>query len=230
MGPAVGDTIGYGDPGYVTLEFLPNQVGLGSHTNSLVLSGSNDEGFSVLKMVPITLSLYPELSSKYYYPLVGQPGSEGDRNGASSLEMPFRWETPASEDDRVVFVMTDGGNKDVTLPFAFPYGNQRYENVRLHSDGVLTLPGSDLLELPAANLCLPENHWPVGAVYWPKDAIYGWWADLDPGQPGAVVSGFGVGTDRYVFEFCKRALGERRQPRLRGEFSDRSLRRRRPST
>lgn len=194
-GPTTGaNLIGYGDPGYVTLEFLPNQAGLGSHANSLVLRGWA-EGFSILKIVPITLNLYPELPLKYYWPLVSQPESEGEGSGSPLLERPFRWETPDSDDDRVVFVMTDGGSKDVSLPFTFPYGNQRYNSIRLHADGVLTVPSDDLRDLPSTNRCLPESHWPVGA-------IYGWWADLDPGQSGATVSSFGIGTDRYVFEFA----------------------------
>ncbi len=90
--------------------------------------------------------------------------------------------------------MADGNHREASLPFSFPFGDGSYNAVRIHSDGVLTLPAGDPQSVPSANRCLPEN-------LWPSNAIYGWWTDLDPGQSGATVSGFPVGSDRYVFEF-----------------------------
>ena len=90
--------------------------------------------------------------------------------------------------------MADGNHREASLPFSFPFGAGSYNAVRIHSDGVLTLPAGDAQSVPSANRCLPEN-------LWPANAIYGWWADLDPGQSGATVSGFPAGSDRYVFEF-----------------------------
>jgi hypothetical protein len=125
----------------------------------------------------------------------GMPDEDTTGTAVSLNTTDFRWEAPADESDRIQFALADGSHLAAFLPFSFPFGDGTYNAVRLHSDGALTLPATVSTPLPVANRCLPEN-------LWPSNGIYGWWADLDPGQLGATVSGFPVNSDRYVFEFA----------------------------
>jgi hypothetical protein len=89
--------------------------------------------------------------------------------------------------------LSDDSQIWVTLPITFPLRDQIYTGVRLYSDGFLSFSEAGSV-VYSTNRCLPDTSWP-------HTAIYGWWADLDPGVSGARVSMFQPAHDRYVIEF-----------------------------
>jgi hypothetical protein len=206
--PTLAQAVSYGSPGYVSLIFSPDQAPPGLHVNSLVLRGKGKD-FTTIEVVPIALGIDTDFLQVYYFPRilqaevvesgVGDKGTlDDDTAGENTLanSTGFQWEIPADESDRIRYMMTDDTPWRVSLPFVFPYGEDKFTHVYLHSDGALTMPYNNTSPPPlSTNGCLLTD------TQWPASGIYGWWADLDPSQPGAVVSGFAVGSDRYVFEF-----------------------------
>jgi hypothetical protein len=105
----------------------------------------------------------------------------------------FQWETPAAERDRTIYAMSDSANVGISLPFTFTLRSKAYTTTRLSSEGFISFPNSPISEsLP--NRCMPN-------LAQPAQAIYGWWADLNPGGDGARVSTFQPAPDRFVVEF-----------------------------
>jgi hypothetical protein len=105
----------------------------------------------------------------------------------------YRWETPARESDRNAIGISDESDVNVTLPFTFTLRNQAYTDLRLNANGFVNFPGSEVaMALP--NQCMPN-------LTAPQQAIYGWWANLDPSVAGARVSTFQPDSDRFVVEF-----------------------------
>lgn len=105
-----------------------------------------------------------------------------------------RWETPAAGARRLLTLTADGSQM-VNLPgsFVLQIGGHTHRDIRVHADGAVSLPGSNG-EVLDANRCL-------GDANSLNQAIFGWWADLDPADPAARLSVFAAGSDRFVVEY-----------------------------
>ena len=104
----------------------------------------------------------------------------------------YAWLLPG-EDGRVSYTMTDASNIGVSLPFTFRVHGRAFTTLRIYSDGLITFPASAVVDnLP--DRCL------TNAVS-PGMAVYGWWANLNPGAAGSRVSVFQPDDDRFVVEY-----------------------------
>lgn len=70
--------------------------------------------------------------------------------------------------------MTDNTNIGISLPFTFTLRHQAYTSARISSEGFITFPDANVSD------SLPRSLLPNLSA----QAIYGWWADLNPGSPG----------------------------------------------
>jgi hypothetical protein len=100
---------------------------------------------------------------------------------------------PVRSEDRTTHGMTDSSSLGISLPFTFTLRNKAYASARISSEGFVSFPDAGVSEsLP--NRCMPN-------LLQPAQAIYGWWANLNPGASGARVSTFQPAADRFVVEF-----------------------------
>lgn len=179
--------VSYGDPSYVSLTITPTQLVTGSYAATLRVDQLNTDNSLLSTFVDINLLVGIQQPYALFFPLA--------RQGVPiPITTPsFQWEVPARAEDRTTYGMTDNTNIGITLPFTFTLRHQAYTSARISSEGFITFPDANVSDsLP--NRCLPN-------LLQPAQAIYGWWADLNPGSPGARVSTFQPATDRFVIEF-----------------------------
>ena len=89
--------------------------------------------------------------------------------------------------------MIDNSSISLDLPFVFQLKGESFTDLLLSSNGFITFPAQNSRSsLP--NVC-------SGASSWPQEAVYGWWADLDPGKSGAQISHFVTDGGDFVIEF-----------------------------
>ncbi|MFN8442143.1 MAG: S8 family serine peptidase [Caldilineaceae bacterium] len=113
----------------------------------------------------------------------------------TTIAVPFRWEKPAVEAARSTYALSAQNPISLTLPsaFHFPMRGQNYDSLRILNDGYLVLPASEG-DASQSNHCLPD-------LPAPNQAIFGWWAALNPAAVGSQISTFSIGQDRFVVEF-----------------------------
>ena len=185
----VADDIHYGAPGYLVLEITPTELVTGTYSAHLTVTATDATGaFAGAVDVPITLLVGRSLYIRYL-PFVGNLIG----NSTPIVSRAFRWEAP-NEDGRVVRTLTDGSNVGVPLPFPFTMGATEYTDLRLYSDGFISLPATALAASPQENRCFP-------VVDTLPAAIYGWWAHLDPSRGNGRVSYFQTNSGDFVVEF-----------------------------
>ncbi len=177
----------YGQPSYVSLTITPTHLITGSYVATLRIDQLNAGAVQASNFVDINLAIGPQPAHFFFFPLLIQ--------GTPKLvtTTSFQWETPASPQDRTTYGMTDNANLAITLPFTFTLRNRAYTTARISSEGFVSFPDNVVSEtLPMR--CMPN-------LAQPAQAIYGWWADLNPGGSGARVSTFSPAADRFVVEF-----------------------------
>ena len=159
----------------------------GSYAATVRIDQLNADNSSVSTFVDINLLIDVKQTFIRYIPLVIQ-------NQLLPVITPsFQWEIPITVTARTTHGMTDNSNVGISLPFTFTLRNKAYTSARISSEGFLSFPDVGVGEsLP--NRCMPN-------LAQPAQAIYGWWADLNPGAAGARVSTFQPATDRFVVEF-----------------------------
>lgn len=179
--------VSYGDPSYVSLTITPTQLVTGSYAATLRVDQLNTDNSLLSTFVDINLLVGIQQPYALFFPLARQ-------GVAQPITTPsFQWEGPARAEERTTYGMTDNTNIGITLPFTFTLRHQAYTSARISSEGFITFPDANVSDsLP--NRCLPN-------LQQPAQAIYGWWADLNPGSPGARVSTFQPAADRFVIEF-----------------------------
>ena len=197
-------SVAYGQPARVSLRVMPallRESTVRTHRARLTVTGTRADGTIIAQEAEIALTLNAtplQTTATVFLPLVN--GSEAsaveddppvEPIGASAGDIEYRWEEPGDA-ERINRVLTDDSSLYVDLPFSFEMRGRSYTSARLYSDGLLAFPADDDVEGPPR--CLPN-------VEWPRQAVYGWWADLDPGAAGARVSSFQPDADRYVIEF-----------------------------
>lgn len=184
----------HGQPLFLTVAISPTYLTAGTHVGQIGLTAVRPEGGTISKQI----SVFAEIGT-YAYRLILSPVAK-DAHLRQSVSAPgFTWETPISP---TIYLTGADSYVEVTLPFAFPMpgpvmsSTLAYRVANIYADGFVAFPGADLsaVDDPAANRCLPF-------VTAPEQAVFGWWADLDPTAPGAEVATFQPGPDRFVVQY-----------------------------
>jgi hypothetical protein len=173
----------YGQPARVSLLISPTHLAPGVYDSYPQIMGTRADGSSIFQSVSIELSVYMENNAHaVYLPLIAQ-----------SPSISFQWERPATGEP-TFYGMTDNSSIGLTLPITFPLKGVPYTSARFYSDGFISFPG-DYIGPVLPNQCLANADQPY-------QAIYGWWANLNPGASGGRVSTFQPAGDRFVVEFA----------------------------
>ena len=182
----ISTTAQYTQPAYLPLTFTPTALSPGLYSTTLRLEGVNAKQDRLLHTVEIDLVVTQPTTPQLYLPFV--------LGNLATITVDYRWEEPLAARDRMTYSLSASGTTTVTLPFAVGLKGSSYTDLRLHADGYVSFPGNGPIAA-LGNRCLPN-------LLDPQQAIYGWWADLDPSAAGASVSSFTVGSDLFVVEFA----------------------------
>lgn len=186
---AVEGVASLGTPAFLTLQINPALVRDGM-TASLHVEAKDAAGTDYAESVELST---PAL----WLPIVRRAANTG--SAVDALAPPaFEWLEPASPVDRTLYAMDGLTYTLVSLPFPIKVDGEQFSDLRIYADGFVALPdaitnGAPVPSNLAKNSCLP-------ATAYPAQAVYGWWADLNPAAPGASVSTFAV-NGRFVIEF-----------------------------
>lgn len=173
-----GNSIRYGEPAQLSVTISPTLLPAGDYTGSVQVLGSRSSGSQVIQTIPVNLAVRESLQSLYLSLTSRQ---------TSGLE----WQT-ANAEGKQTQQMTDNSSIGLLLPFTYTTESLAVTTVRLYADGFLTFPASEsVASLPVS--CTPDET-PA------RQALYGWWSDLNPGL-GGKVSTFTSTTGAFVVEF-----------------------------
>jgi hypothetical protein len=176
----------YGEPSHLPIVIAPETLSAGNYSVRLQIVGNLGDGNQVIQNVQVNLTVGAQ-PERWYFPLIVEGIARPQTGG-------FAWETPVNPADRTILALSnDTPDLRITLPFTFTLQESPYVNARVAADGFVTLPDVDVAD-NLTNACLPES----AAT---PQAIYGWWADLDPDAAGGQVSTFQPSGDRFVIEF-----------------------------
>ena len=187
MSNTLSSTVAYGDPSYVSLTITPTQLTTGTYIASVRVDQLKADNSFLSTFVDISLAIGLDQTKYFFIPLVvqGQP--------VPITTPTFQWEVPSNPANRAIHGMTDSSDIGIALPFTFTLRHKSYTSAHISSEGFVNFPDASLSStLP--NQCMPN-------LAQPAQAIYGWWANLNPGAAGARVSTFQPTTDRFVIEF-----------------------------
>jgi hypothetical protein len=186
----------YGQPLALTVVISPTHLGPGVYTAAIRLTATRSNGTSFTRSLPLFVSVgssRPLFLPYLSYNTIPKP---------TDLGVSFTWEKSISP---TLYSLGASGSLEVALPFSFPFPGQpgadlrSYGRARIYADGFITFPdgGPVVLDNPGKNRCLPVVA--ADAV----QGVFGWWADLDTGVPGAQVSTFRPlqGASRFVIEY-----------------------------
>ena len=193
-------TVRYGSPASITLAISPTHLATGHYNAPIQLVATLANAERITKTVNIGLTI-GEKFSQYYFPTVLY---ESPSRPVANTRVGFTWETD-SLNNRITFG-TFNSSQYVTLPFTMTLkGAQVVNDGRLYANGFLELPNMSHNLVLSSTACLPTPAWATteagNELWWPQQAIFGWWADLDTTVQGAQVSTFQPGSNRVVFEF-----------------------------
>ena len=198
-------TLAFGEPVYLSLTVSPTNLITGSHVAVLQIDEIRPDNTRETQLVDLSVIVSPpDNLFHYYFPVIAegtiQPVAETD----------YRWEMPVAPADRIVRQIPITGSLGITLPFPFAMKGRTYTDARIYADGFLRFPDVDTsVEQPTQ--CFP-NHAE------PSQAIYGWWAELEPSASGGQVSTFQPATDHFVVEFSNVASAQTVTPAYRVSF------------
>ena len=184
----VSGTVAYGSPIYLSFTISPTHLSTGSHAGTLQLTELLPDNTRRTHFINLSLLVrQPQNLRNYYFPFVF--------NGLLTTipDTGYYWDQPVDPNDRVVYRLFDSSNILLSLPFTFTMRSRSYVDARLYSDGFLRFPDAVTGD-PLPSRCLPN-------LSEPAQAIYGWWADLNPSAAGTRISSFQPTTDRFVVEF-----------------------------
>jgi hypothetical protein len=184
---SVTGTARYGEPGHPSLVISPTHLITGNYSVTMRVVGDLGSGDQITHEVRVNVAVGAQ-PHRWFFPLV----IEGVARPSTGT---FQWEAPVKPADRAILTtLDDNNNLGITLPLTFTLQSASYTNARVYANGFVTLPDVELTaDLP--NTCLPDSEEPA-------QALYGWWANLNPGAAGAQVSTFQPATNRFVIEFA----------------------------
>ena len=196
--PTVTGSIRYGQPLALSAVISPTYLAAGTYSAKVQLAGVRSDGTKVADSLTIFVAVGAARPS-LYFPVVVQ---ESQLKQPAITTTDFTWETPISP---TVYSLGASDSVTVPLPFAFPFAGPTgaesltYDSARIYADGFVTFPAASAAPVAdsGTNRCLPV----VGVDE--VQGVFGWWADLDAGVPGATVSTFHpAGTpDRFVIQY-----------------------------
>lgn len=175
----------YGQPGHFSLVISPTQTSPSVDEAIIQVVGNRPDTTQVIRQVLIDLFVGSK-SPQAYLPVIGH-------EGGTIPPARYTWENPIQPSDRLTLTLTDESSVVVGLPFTFTLQGGSYATARVNADGFISFPDT-FFSASLPNQCLPNQSAPA-------QAVYGWWANLDPGAIGARVSVFQPASDRYVIEF-----------------------------
>lgn len=183
----------YGEPAFLSLLISPALLPTGIHYGELNVTGVKPNAQPLSAKVTVNLAI--DASFRHIHlPLVSRNGAI--ITSASIEPVDFTWETPLTETSRITYTMFDASDISISWPntFTFPLRGRTYAGFRLFSDGFVGFPAALSTIKTQPNYCLND-----GQVL--QDAIFGWWANLNPETQGSRVSSFFASDDRFVVEF-----------------------------
>lgn len=183
-----------GAPLYLTMAISPTNLVTGTYTSTVSLTGTRTDLSKVEVGVPIFVTV-GDFAETLFLPSI----VNGSLVHASVTSVPYEWETPVNP---VTYTLGSGAWVTVTLPFVFPLSGvdtssgASYTDAVIYGNGFVAFPGSTAGAVadPSTNQCLP-------VFEQPGQAIFGWWADLDPSVGNGEVSTFQPTTDRFVIQY-----------------------------
>ncbi len=187
--------IEHGAPLYLTFAVSPTNLMTGAYGSEVNLDLRFADGSSSAMSVPIIIGINGWITNYRYLPLVA-----GGSGVALPTPPPFTWETPVVTP--TVLSIASNSYVTVTLPFNFPFSGPditstlHYDRIHVYEDGVVALVDSTSTPITttAQNRCLPV----LGS---PQQALFGWWADLDPARSGGVINTFQPAPNRFVVQY-----------------------------
>ncbi len=196
--PTVTGSIRFGQPLALSAVISPTYLAGGTYSAKVQLTGVRSDGTQVADSLTIFVAVGAARPALYFPVVVRDSQLKQPVNKTPS----FTWETPLSP---TVYSLGASGSVTVPLPFAFPLAGPTssaalsYDRARIYADGFITFPGAEAATVtdPGLNRCLPLVD--VDGV----QGVFGWWADLDGGAPGATISTFQpAGTpNRFVIQY-----------------------------
>jgi hypothetical protein len=178
IGGPISGVVSYGAPAATQIVITPTELLTGTSLGGLRLTTATRDGGETIYQIAVRVKAAQ--FAQLRLPWV---------SGGSA---PYTWLEPGIG-SRVSYTMTSAGSVGASLPFPFLVKGRAFGDMRLYDDGLITFPASTIVSsLP--NRCLTN-------VVSPGLAVYGWWADLNPGQVGSRVSVFQPDVDRFVVEY-----------------------------
>lgn len=185
----------HGAPLYLTLAISPTNLITGGYGSEIGLDLHFVDGSRRSLTVPVIVGIDDWVTERLYLPIV-----TGGSGVQPPTPPPFTWETPVVTP--TVLSIASGGYVTVSLPFTFPFSGPdlastlHYTRVHVYEDGFLALVHDNSAPVPSPeqNQCLP-------VLTSPQQALFGWWADLDPAQLGGAISTFQPAPDRFVVQY-----------------------------
>lgn len=193
-GGAFTSTLVNGAPLYLTVAISPTNLVTGTYTSTITLAGTRSDLSKVEVGVPVFVTV-SDLAPALYLPSI----ASGSSTQPVVRYTPYDWETPV---DPVTYTLASGDWITVSLPFVFPLTGQDsssasyYTDAVIYANGFVAFPGgaAGTVADPSTNQCLPLFDSPA-------QAVFGWWADLDPSLGNGEVSTFQPTTDRFVIQY-----------------------------
>ncbi|GIK74242.1 MAG: hypothetical protein BroJett021_32300 [Chloroflexota bacterium] len=197
-GASVVTALKHGSPLYLTIAISPTHLITGVYSSEVALDLQFADGSRRSMAAPVTVSIDDWMTDQLYLPMV--TGGSGTLPPTPPTPPPFEWETPTTPP--TALSIASGGYVTVSLPFNFPFSGPditstlRYTRVHVYEDGFVALVDNSSAPTPAPgqNRCLPT-------LDQPQQALFGWWANLDPSRSGGVISTFQPTPDRFVVQY-----------------------------
>ena len=183
----------YGAPATVSMVISPTNLAPGIYTASVKFSGTRSDASRITRNIPLNFLIGANIQPLYMpYLNTGTPGATAQPAEATTA-VPSSWET-LDVLGRTRHTMTDEASLSITLPITFPLKSNLYTAARINSNGFISFP-NNVSANNRENVCLVNTRHSY-------QAIYGWWADLNPGHAASEISTFQPTANKMVIEFA----------------------------
>jgi hypothetical protein len=184
---ALSGTISYGAPVHLSLMISPTNLSPGQYGGAVTILGTRRDASQIAHVININFVIANEFHHLFLPFAISEQAPGG-------IAQASHWETN-DQTGRTTFVLGDNDSILVPISPTFPLKGRLYSLVRLDANGFIDFPDADDDEIDAnlPNSCLPT-------MDGPQQAVYGWWADLNPSAPSARLSMFQPDPGRLVFE------------------------------